>query len=175
MKRVAIAMVFLAACGGDVATAPSELNETAPGLAQPIEHPRLALLPAASQDVLQSSRLPILLPRDPALLASAIVTAGPSFTALSAQGEGFSVSIAGTDRRHEIAEETPPPDPTDQVRGQPATFTVNDGIRTVTWDEASVAWAVDVECFDVESDARCTSDDYLRSLAESLELVGGGP
>lgn len=178
MSRAAMLLALSLAACGESAPRASEgaLNETTPERAATvIDHPRLALLPAESAAVLRASRLPMLLPRDPALLAGAVVTAGPRFTALSAQGEGFSVSVAGTDARHELAEEMPPPEPRDQVRGRPATFTVNDGIRTVSWDEASVAWALDVECFDVERDARCASDDYLRELAESLALVGGGP
>lgn len=178
MSRAVILLALSLAACGEAAPRASEgaLNETSPGPTVPVlEHPRLALLPAESAAVLRASRLPMLLPSDPALLERAIVTAGPRFAALSAQGEGFSVSIAGTDARHELAEELPPPEPRDQVRGRPATFTVNDGIRTASWDEASVAWALDVECFEVESDARCASDDYLRELAEGLALVGGGP
>lgn len=182
-RHGAIALALLAlGCGevsSEVSGAPSALGEdptqaVAPSAAV-VESARVALLPEASQDVVRRARLPLLLPRDPALLARAIVTAGPRFSALSAQGEGWSLSISGTDHRHALAEELPPPTPRDQVRGAPAIFTENDGIRTVTWDEAGMAWAVDVECFEAESDPRCTGDDFVRALAESLELVGGGP
>lgn len=165
----------------DVSGAPSGLGEDPtrggdPGPAQVVaESPRIALLPPASQEAVRRARLPLLLPEDRALLGNAIVTSGPRFSALSAQGDGWSLSISGTDHRHELAEELPPPEPADRVRGVPAIFTENDGIRTVTWDEAGLAWAVDVECYDVENDARCANDDFLRSLTESLELVGGGP
>lgn len=173
-------LVALIALGcGDVSGAPSALGEdptrTPDPVAVAVESPRVAQLPQASQETLRQARLPLLLPSDRALLANAIVMAGPHFSALSAQGDGWSLSISGTDHRHELAEELAPPAPTDQVRGAPATFTQNDGIRTVTWDEAGLAWAVDVECFDVENDPRCASDDFVRGIAEHLELVGGGP
>lgn len=137
---------------------------------------RLAALPASSQEVVSRSRLPLLVPRDPALLSTAIVTAGPRWIALSASGEGFTVALHGTNQApFEIAEETPPSAPNDTVRGAPAVVSQNDGIRTATWDEAGMAWALDVECYDVEQDAHCADDAYLRSLAEQLELIGGGP
>ncbi len=182
MRPSTIALVALAlfACSdpSEASRAPSALGEDPTQAAPPVvveESARVALLPPASQDTVRRARLPLLLPRDPALLASAIVTAGPRFSALSAQGEGWSLSISGTDHRHELAEELPPPPPVDQVRGAPAIFTENDGIRTVSWDEAGMAWSVDVECFEAETDPRCTGDDFVRALAESLELVGGGP
>lgn len=174
MKRALLVLVALAAGCNDVAPAPSGLNETTRPAVVP-ESPRVALLPADSREVVRTSRLPLLLPRDPALLSSAIVTSGPHFSALSVQLGGLSVSISGTDVRHDLAEEEPPLPAPHQVRGRPATFTVNDGIRSVSWDEANVAWIVDVECYDVEGDARCADDDYLTALTESLELVGGVP
>lgn len=169
-----LGLVALIGCGEpDAASTGASLGETRVGA---VRDARLRALPASAQEVVSRSRLPLLVPRDPQLLSTAVVTAGPRWIALSAAGEGFTVALHGTNQApFEIAEETPPASPNDTVRGAPAVVSENDGIRTATWDEAGMAWALDVECHDVEQDARCADDTYLRSLAEQLELIGGGP
>lgn len=168
--RAVILAALLASCA-DVASTNHDLDQTHPTIATP----RVDALSPEARAAIDQARLPIFLPRDPAFLRAAVITHGPHFSALGASHDGITLSIAATDARFENAEEIAPPPPTDQVRGQPATFTQNDLIRTVAWDEAGLAWAVDVECADPERDARCASDDYLRSIVESLELAGGGP
>jgi hypothetical protein len=167
-----IALVLLGACTEAPRGAHQALGETEQ---VPVATPRVDALAPEARAAIDQSRLPILLPSDPAFLRAAIITHGPHFSALSSSHDSITLSVAATDARFENAEEMAPMQPVDQVRGQPATFAVNDMIRTVSWDEAGLAWAVDVECADPERDARCASDDYLRSIVEGLELAGGGP
>ena len=77
-------------------------------------------------------------------------------------------SIHATDAVHhaELNEEVP--EAKLRVRGQPARTTVNEGIRSLSWEEAGVAYVIEVECEAPFEDARCTEADYIQDLAASL-------
>ena len=171
-----LVLVALAGCSTeDPAWASADLDEVAaaPSTA-PVLTDRVARLDPESRATVEASRLPILLPADEALLDTAVVTSGPHFIAWGGQADGVFVSVHGTDHRWTVGREEPTEmPPADLVRGRPGLVTENEGIRIATWDEGGIAWALDVECEQVERDARCADDSYVRALAESLELHGG--
>lgn len=134
---------------------------------------RVASLQPDARAALEASRLPVLLPADEALLATAVVTSGPHFVAWGADGDGIHVSLHGTDHRWAVGDPPAEPPP-DSVRGRRAYVTVNEGIQMASWTESGVAWALDVECDAVDRDDRCASDAYVRELAETLDVAGGG-
>ena len=156
-----------------VGTSAAELGEVEPEEPAPVLLDRVASLRPASRATLEQSRLPVLLPADEDLLATAVVTTGSHFVAWGADGDGVHVSLHGTDHQWAVGEGPPEP-PVDSVRGHRAYVSVNEGIHVATWTEAGVMWALDVECDAVLEDDRCADDAYVRSLAESLERVGGG-
>lgn len=160
-------------CGNTEIAYVAPLEEVVPTRSTDVVVDRLAALPGEARRSIGASRLPILLPEDPALLASTIVTSGAHFVAWSAEGDGLHISLHGTDYRWRVGTDAAPPPGTDQVRGRLAVVSENEGIQTATWDEDGLAWALDVECEQVYDDARCTEQSYVRALAETLQGFGG--
>ena len=111
---------------------------------------------------------------------SAVVTAGPHFYAVSLHRDGHSLVLHGVDQVHaqvldEGATEAPggPGGANSSVRGRPATILVNEGIRSVAWEEDGVFWSVEVECDRPFEDSRCTQDAYLLREADALVTLRG--
>jgi hypothetical protein len=107
---------------------------------------------------------------------AATITSGPHFYAVSLSREGHSLVLHGVDLVHAEAEATPPEaaqtgggETHATVRGRAATILVNEGIRSVAWEEGGTHWSVEVECFRPFDDPRCTQSDYV--LAEAAALV----
>lgn len=168
---VVLSALAIGCHGGDLAHV-APLEEVAPGSqGSPFTGVagRFEALSPDAQRAIESSRLPILLPENPALLASVLVTTGPHFVAWAAQGDGVHVSLHGTDHRWRVGTEAPPAPEPDQVRGMRAVVSQNEGIQTATWDEGGVAWALDLECAQAYRDARCAEPSYVRALAETLQ------
>jgi hypothetical protein len=117
---------------------------------------------------LAEAPFPPLLFADPRLLALAEPTTGPRFVAFSVRDGDLTLYLAGTDRLHPPPDDVRDPGWTHRVRGLPALLLVNEGVRSLTWEEAGVSWALEAECFHHDRDPRCTRDEFLLSLAEGL-------
>ena len=136
---------------------------------------RAALAPESAAAIPQSP-VPVLVPRDPALLARGVLMAEPnwySFTtdAVDAQGAKYHVVVSASRVTHQHADIPPARGPV-RLRGTDAFVTRNEGIPSATWVEHGVAYALDVECSS-PTHARCTGDDLLKSVVESLVYIGG--
>jgi hypothetical protein len=132
-----------------------------------------SVLPAQSRQAIERATLPVLLPRDEALLASATVTAGPAWYAVALHGDGHHVSIHGTKQMvHQpaLAADVPP-----EQRRAPGetTITRTHGIVTVSFEAFGASYTIDVECDRPMDDVRCTEDAYALSIHDGLGLVGG--
>jgi hypothetical protein len=147
---------------------------TAPGTAAAATAPAVweALAPEARQQ-LAASPLTVLLLPSPELARSAVITTGERWYAASYHRDEHGISIHATDVVHENVAGAAPPPARDRVRGVPALVQVNEGIQSVAWEEHGVHYVVEVECERPFEDVRCTSDAYVRSLAESLVAVRG--
>lgn len=114
----------------------------------------------------------ILVPRDPSLRSSMLVTSGPEWVAFSAQVDGATVSLHGVrkvhDRNPALAKTH-----TEQVRGVPATAGDHEAIKFVIWSERGIAWSLEVECA-LFTDPRCMDTAYVLELADGLR-PGGTP
>ncbi len=131
-----------------------------------------ALLPEARQRV-HEAPFPVLLFGDRALLERAQVMRGDRWLAVAVRDGERSLSLHLTDVvHHDLAHEPRTARPA-HVRGRPASFTTNEGIRSVAWEEDGVEVSLDVECARPESDLACVEDGYLRGLVEALVHVGG--
>ncbi len=169
--------LLLLACRRDVPTpSPPATPPTvvAPSTTAPttVDPRRLRdLLRPESRRELDTSTVPLLLPRDERLVAVAVVTSGPRWVAASIPLADLTIAIHGN------ANLNPAPPGvtlrhTGTLRGLPATVSRNELIRVATWEERGVAWSLDVECSNrPDLDARCVQEDYLRALAESLVEV----
>jgi hypothetical protein len=109
---------------------------------------------------------------DPADARAATVTRGEHFYAVSLRRGEVTLSIHATDVVHPAppGANVPPPPP-DHIRGVPARILVNEGIRSITWDDAGVSYVLEVECYRPFEDQRCTEDAFIRATAESLVMV----
>jgi hypothetical protein len=130
---------------------------------------RLDRLPADARARVRDSSVPVLLPRD-LDVAQAKLMVEPAFTALHVPGDGITISL------HTARVTHPQPaglamDKLRPIRGGTGFVTVNEGVRTATWVEGGVSYALDLECA-AAADPRCASDDYLLSLVAGLAQVG---
>lgn len=58
------------------------------------------------------------------------------------------------------------------LRGASGFVSMNEGIRTASWNENGAAYSVDVECADRE-DERCKNESFVVDLVHRLVYVGG--
>ena len=122
-----------------------------------------------SRAAVDATTVPLLLPDDLALAATAVVTSGERWVAASiAQGD-HTLAIHAT--RETMAAPTDPPVHRGRLRGVPATVSSNEGVRVATWMEGGVAYMIDVECTRPSEDPRCTQEGFIRALAERLVRV----
>jgi len=109
-----------------------------------------------------------------------VVTAGPHFYAVSVHRDGHSLALHGVDQVHaQVLDEGAtevrgaPNGANSTVRGRPATILVNEGIRSVAWEEDGAFWSVECECDRPFDDPRCTQDAYLLREADALVSLRG--
>lgn len=160
-----LSLLLLAACSS---SAPVEVRRAA------LQAPSLSGLPEASREAVAQARIPVLLLPE-RFAAESVVTVGPRWYAVSFHRDrDVTVSIHATDMVHGALsdeERAALPPPEHQVRGVPARTGVNEGIRYVTFTEDGVAYALEVECWDVRSDPRCTAPYWALDLADELVEV----
>jgi len=101
------------------------------------------------------------------------VMVGERWCALTAHTtEGYHLSIHATDNWHDADEgvdlNPSGATPTATVRGRPAWETVNEAIRSLSWDEFGVAYSLEIECDRPEDDTRCSESTFLTEIASHL-------
>lgn len=128
-------------------------------------------VPAELHEAIDASRLPVMLPRDAALLAHAEVLSEDRWVSARLETSTYIAVIFGTDAHHE-----PPrgasfalPEPDRTIRGEPGYAYENEGLYQAQWSEDGIAWDVEIDCLG----ASCAGVDLATSLAEQLEPVGG--
>ena len=129
-----------------------------------------ALSPDARAEV-RKARVPVLVPADKALVASAVVTTGDHWSSVSIRSAEHSIVIQGSDVVHDAPAGTVLPKATERVRGVSAFVARNEGILSVSWDEGGIVYSLDVECVRPFEDPRCTENAYALSLVESLVRI----
>lgn len=160
--RSVLALTLLAGCHGVSTATPAALEE--PAAEEPAA---LAGLDDAARAAVLRSPVPVLLlPEEHA--AASVVTAGPGYYAVSARAGELTLSIHATDVEHARGDGRQAPPRAHEVRGRPALVLVNDGIRSVTWEEGRTSYVVEVECFRALEDERCVEERFVLALAESL-------
>lgn len=152
-------VIVLLGCQGGAVPAPSALEPS------PLDG-----LPQASRSAAIASPIPVLLlPEEHN--ARSIVTSGRGFYAISARDGEITISLHATDIVHAPGDGLHRDDRQHTVRGRPARVLVNEGIRSVAWEEGAVSYALEVECFHPFEDPRCTEDTFVVELANGLVEV----
>ena len=138
-------------------------------------------LPAPSRAHLAAAPAPVLAPSAQLPSAAAWATlelhSGPAWWSLVAQRDDVRAVISASTaaRLHAgLAGDVAAARPNTRARGGPATSSVNEGIRVLSWFERGVAMSAELECPRPDH-AACADDRALRELVEDLALVGGGP
>ncbi len=176
---LATAPLAVGCSAGDAPAARTEALETVGGGSDPaaeeVLEPAHAQLPgwvpAALHASVGASRLPVMLPEDPELLAHAQVLSQDRWVSARIETPTFIAVIFGTDAHHE-----PPrgasfrvPDRDRTIRGEPGYAYENEGLYYAQWNEGDIAWDVELDCLGVA----CAGVERATDLAESLQLVGG--
>ena len=169
---VVASLSILVGCGSAVGSEPallksSEQPET------PASSSLVTSLDDVSREALARASFPVLL--FPARYRSQVITAeGEPWAAVNATDDGLHLSLHGTSREHPVLRDEEIanlPTPRTMVRGGPAWVTLNEQIRGASWHEGAIAWSLEVECDRPFEDTRCTEEDFVLRLAESLERV----
>ncbi|MGD2184613.1 MAG: hypothetical protein PVI71_00740 [Desulfobacterales bacterium] len=115
---------------------------------------------------LKKAALPLLLPNKPELIATGIMTAGPSWYAVSMKHEGVSVVVSGSTRHVTVpgAEATNIP----ELRKQDLRVVRAEGIVELAFRAYGAIYTISVECADPATDPHCKNDDYILELADKL-------
>ena len=121
----------------------------------------------------EESPVPVLLPDDDELLASAHITVGDAWYTASMSGANHSVVFAGTHRVHDMPGSGKKEEKDDR-RPEAHTLTRTHGIVSLSFESFGVAYAIDVECEEPTKDPLCLEDDYVVSLAEEAGVIRDG-
>lgn len=129
-----------------------------------------ARLSTEARATADASPLPLVLPADDALLASAVVTSGDGWIAASMQADGLHIAV------HGLALAVEHPGLLAEVGGAFDEVRVahSHAIWTVSFEAHGMAWALDVECATGPQDDRCTSPSAARALAATMVAVSTG-
>lgn len=131
-----------------------------------------------SKELVKKSAAPVLLPSQPEIPDGAslkIVTSGRGghYLTVSYSDIPVIINVFAAGEGGGKAPSTPSPYMPDRVRGLPAYIGETEGGWYVSWNEFGAAYYLEIRCFRVPKDPRCTSDQYLRSIVENLHYVGG--
>jgi len=130
-------------------------------------------LPTAARAAVDRSPVPVLVPGDPAWLASvAVFTGAPDGAgyALAAHHGELGLALHAS-RSATLVPGVGHSRGKHRLRGVDGFISANDGIRTAAWIEHGVAYSLDLECHD--PDGPGCSDDALRAAVLGLVYVGG--
>jgi hypothetical protein len=128
--------------------------------------------------------LPLLLPFDEQIAAAALVTVFPQPYSYAAtmRLDNLTVDVHG-DRRATILEDNDPllramqSNAVARLAGADVPYTLGrtEGGYDLTFNRFGAAYLISIECFNPETDQRCTKPDHILSLGEKMGLVGKDP
>jgi hypothetical protein len=136
-------------------------------------HPSLRdVMTERSRRALDDATVTLLVPDDPGLVATAVVTSGPLWAAISITRGDHALTVHASRGGSRVPEGAADAAREDRLRAAPATIVAREGQRVATWEERGVTYVLDLSCARPD-DPRCARDRYLRELASALVPLGG--
>ncbi len=135
-----------------------------------IDHAARERLAPEARAAVDRSPVPVLVPADPAWLASVAVFPSDGGYALAAHDGAFGLTLQAS-RIATLIAGVGHSRGNRRLRGLDGFISANDGIRTAAWIEHGVAYSLDLECRD--PDGPGCDDAALRTAVEGLVHVGG--
>lgn len=180
--RACAALLALAACRREPAALPADTEAPpSPRVESPARYRpalREVLRPEARR-ALDESTVTLLVPDDPGLVATAVVTSGPHWAAISIARGDHTLAVHASRAPAPVVAPAPQPArrpeaPTreERIRGFPAVLSGGDGQRAATWEERGVTYVLNVACTAAD-DPRCARERFVRDLATSLVPLEG--
>ena len=132
------------------------------------ERADVALMPLVARELLPEVSVPVLLPSNHELLASAYVARGEHWYTAQLDAEGFSVSIFGT----RLARSLPSsPTPTSVISEDAPLITRSEGIPSISFRRFGVAYRLELECVQGPEDPRCSDFETLHETYAALVVA----
>ncbi|MEZ4468106.1 MAG: hypothetical protein R3F60_21480 [bacterium] len=131
-------------------------------------------LPEKLRPAVDAIALPVLLPRDAALLAGARVVAGPGWYAASMDAGGAQVTLHAFGRAHLRPDLLAEQKAAGFGTGAPR-ISRTEGIVSLAFERFGVAYTLDVECQAPLTDPRCTDGLFIMGVLDDLAVLGGRP
>ncbi len=130
-----------------------------------------AQLSDSQKQTINEAPVPVLLPDKSTLLGNALLTTGPGWYAASMKEDDASVYVSGNAKVVRIpgVEGYEPP----TLGEQALSINRSEGIVEISFKAFGIYYDLSVECYDHETDPRCTQDDYALQLVEELKLAQG--
>jgi len=173
MRRTWIPALLLVAACQQAPDAPAPAAETLTSPEAPTETPAvdpLAGLDDRSRAAVADAPVKVLLFGGEWNDRSTVMSARGYYAIHARQGD-ITLSLHATDIVHHAGDGVEVPEPEHEVRGQPALILVNEGIRSVTWQEDGASYVVEVECYQPFEDERCTESAFVLEVAQQLVEV----
>lgn len=148
-----------------------ETVEIEPNWDEARQHPQLddTLLSDELKQKIKQSPVPVLLPEAPALLPAARISTGSGWYTAAIETDNIVVGVNGNAKVARVPD-TPAAEPP-QLGAHQAAVTRVAGIVEVSFKAFGIYYNITVECYDHQTDPRCTEDDYVLELVDALRLA----
>ena len=171
MRTVAVLLLVIP-LGCDASRERAPVSSTPTALTTlTVDAAALAALDNDSRAAVARSPVPVLIPKRPELLKVGKVMAEENWYAFHASHDGLTVAVGASKIEHHH-DDIAPTKGKRTVRGVPGFIVQNEGIWSLSWREGGISYSLDLECAE-PSEARCSNDETLLSIARDLVYVGG--
>lgn len=134
-------------------------------------HPQLddTLLSDSQVESIATSPVPVLLPDEHKLLQAAFILTGPSWYTATMNEDDLTVMVSGN-AKVALVPDTPAAEPPELGRHE-TSITRIEGIVEISFKAFGIYYDVTVECYNHQTDPRCTEDGYALELVDALRLA----
>lgn len=129
--------------------------------------------PQVLVDGIKEVRLPVYLPTSYAYNENMVVVSDQYFYSISIDLEGASILFEGDRTFQEIVSPSNPEFQKIMQKSKPVEFSKSEEVMVAEFNRHGANYAISVECEQRDTDKRCTEENFVRSLYNSIIMVGG--